>query len=165
MVKGKWIGIVLLVAASALAVLFLYPGEEKKVRKQFSLLAHYASKDEGEKILTMAGKMKNLEALFAESCRIEAPPYSLAGTFSRMEIANLSARARLHFGRLDLAFHDLAISFPDPGTAQVVLTGEAKGHSFRGGSVHEVREIECLLKKRDGQWLFVGWEIVEVLKR
>lgn len=165
MVKGKWLGFVLIVAAGVLAALFLFPGEEKKVKKQFSLLAHYVSKDEGEKILTMAGKMKNLESLFAESCRLTAPPYSLAGNFSAAEVAILAARTRLHFAYLAVTFHDLSISFPNPETAEVVLTGEVKGMSSRGASVHEVRELECLLEKKEERWLFRNWEIIEVLKR
>ena len=81
MVKGKWAVIVLVIAAGLLAAFSFFPGEEKKVKKQFSLLAHYASKDEEEKILAMARKMKNLESLFAESCEVTASPYSLAGAF------------------------------------------------------------------------------------
>ena len=102
----------------------------------------------------MARKMKNLESLFAESCEVTAPPYSLAGNFSRADLANLAARARLHFAHLTLTFHDLSVSFPDRETARVVLTGEVRGKSSRGAPVHEVREIECLLKKHQGEWLF-----------
>ncbi len=163
--KGKWIGIVLIVAAGSLAAVSLFPGEEKKVKKQFSLLAHYTSKDEEEKIPALGGKMRKLESLFAESCEVNAPPYSLAGNFSRPEIVTLAARARLHFTHLALTFHDLSVSFPDQETARVVLTGEARGTSSRGTPVQEAREIECLLKKQGDAWLFSKWETVEVLKR
>lgn len=165
MVKGKWAVTVLVIAAGVLAAFSLFPGEEKKVKKQFSLLAHHASKDEEEKILAMARKMKNIESLFAESCEVTAPPYSLAGSFSPADLANLAARARLNFSHLALTFHDLSVSFPDRETAQVVLTGEVRGKSSRGAPIHEVREIECLLKKYRGEWLFIRWEVVEVLKR
>ena len=165
MVKGKWAVTVLVIAAGLLAAFSLFPGEEKNVKRQFSLLAHYASKEEGEKILAMARKMKNLESLFAESCEVTAPPYSLAGNFSRADLANLPARARLNFSHLALTFHDLSVSFPDRETAQVVLTGEVRGKSSRGAQIHEVREVACLLKKHEGEWLFSRWEVVEVLKR
>jgi len=164
-VNGKWIVTALIIASGVLAAFSLFPGEEKKVKKQFSLLAHYASKDEEEKILAMARKMNSLESLFAESCEVTAPLYSLAGKFSRTDLASLASRARMHFAQLTLAFHDLSVSFPDPETAQVVLTGEMRGKSSRGTWVHEVREIECLLKKSQGEWLFNKWAIVEVLKR
>ena len=165
MVKRKWIGLILFIAAAALAAVFLPSGEEKKVKKQFSLFAHYFSKDEQESILAMAAKMKNLESLFAESCEVTARPYGQEGNLSRAELVNLAARARLYFSHLSLKFHDLSISFPDQETAQVVLTGEAKGKDFRGAPVQEAREIACLLKKQEGRWLFHKWEIVEVLKR
>jgi hypothetical protein len=113
----------------------------------------------------MARKMKNLESLFAESCEVTAPPYSLAGNFSRADLANLPARARLNFSHLALTFHDLSVSFPDRETAQVVLTGEVRGKSSRGAQIHEVREVACLLKKHEDEWFFSRWEVVEVLKR
>jgi hypothetical protein len=71
----------------------------------------------------------------------------------------------MHFVHLTLAFHDLSVSFPDRETAQVVLTGEVRGKSSHGAPVHEVREMECLLKKHQGEWLFNKWATVEVLKR
>jgi ketosteroid isomerase-like protein len=165
MVKGKGVVIALILASGVLAAFFLFSGEEKKVKKQFSLLAYYASKEEGEKILAMARKMKSLESLFAESCVVTASSYSLDGNFSRTDLANLATRSRMLFTHLTLTFHDLSVSFPDPQTAQVVLTGEVRGKSSRGTPVHEVREIECLLKKDQDGWLFSKWAIVEVLKR
>ena len=111
MVKGKWVLAVFAVTAGLLSALYLFPSEEKKIKNQFSLLAEYVSKEEGEKILAMAGKMRNLESLFAEPLAVKAPPYALSGTFTRSEIAGLVARARLHFSHLVLDFHDLSISF------------------------------------------------------
>ncbi len=165
MVKRKWVIIAVIISAAALAAFSLFPGEGKKVKKQFSLLAHYASKDEEENILAMARKMKSLESLFAESCEVTAPPYSLEGNFSRTDLAGMATRARMPFAHLTLSFHDLSVSFPDQETARVVLTGEVRGKSSRGTAVQEVREIECVLKKYQGEWLFRKWEIVEVLKR
>lgn len=165
MVKTKWLIAALIVALFAAGAVFLFPGEERKVRKHFSQLAHYVSKGEGEKILTMAGKMKSLESLFAERCRLTLPPYSLDGDFSGAEIANLTARARMPFAHLTLAFHDLSVSFPDPETAQARLTGEINGKPARGDTFREAREIACLLRKKEGRWLFSRIEVVEVLKR
>jgi hypothetical protein len=164
-VKRNGAVLLLIAAAGALAVFFLFPGEEKKVKKQISHFARYFSKEEKENIPAMAGKMRGLELLFTESCELAAPPYSLAGHFSRKEIVNLAARARLHFAGLSLKFHDLSVSFPDRETARVVLTGEAKGKTSGGTPFQDVREMECLLKKEEGRWRFARWEVVEVLKR
>jgi hypothetical protein len=165
MVKGKWVLTLLGVATGVFVAFSLFPGEETKVKKRFSLLAEYASKADGEKILAMAEKMRNLEFLFSEPCTVEAPPYALSGSFNRAEIAGLAARARLHFSYLTLEFHDLSVSFPEKETARAVLTGRVKGKTVSGEAVHEVREMECVLKKREGQWFFENWEVVEVLKR
>ncbi len=165
MVKGKWVFGILVVATGIYGAFSLFPSEEKRVKKQFALLAEYASKEEGEKILAMAGKMRNLEFLFSEPCTIEAPPYSLSGNFTRGEIGTLSARARLYFSHLTLEFHDLSISFPEKETAVTILTCRVKGKTMSGETVQEVREMEVLLKKDQDQWLFNHCEVVEVLKR
>ncbi len=165
MVNRKWVLVVVVAAAGIFGAFALFPSEETKVKKQFSLLAAYASKEEGEKILTMAEKMRNLEFLFSEPCEIEAPPYSLSGSLKRAEIAGLAARARMNFSHLTMEFHDLSLCFPEEGTARAVVTGRVKGRTISGESVHEVREMECVLKKSQDQWLFEHWGIVEVLKR
>jgi len=164
MVNRKW-AFAVVIAAAVFGAFTLFPSEETKVKKQFSLLAAYACKEEGEKILTMAEKMRNLEFLFSEPCEIEAPPYLLSGSLKRAEIAGLAARARLHFSHLTMEFHDLSLSFPEEGTARAVVTGKVNGETISGEAVHEVREIECILKKSQDQWLFERWGIVEILKR
>jgi len=165
MVNRKWALAVVVAAAGIFGAFALFPGEETKVKKQFSLLESYASKEEGEKILAMAEKMRNLEFLFSEPCEIEALPYSLSGSLKRGEIASLAARARMHFSHLTMEFHDLSVSFPEEGTAKAVVTGRVKGKTISGEEVYEVREMECVLKKNHDQWLFEHWGIVEVLKR
>ena len=50
-----------------LAVYYLLPSEEKKVRKQFDLLSQYFSKEQGEDLFSMANRMKNIGRLVAEN--------------------------------------------------------------------------------------------------
>jgi len=105
--------------------------------------------------------------LFAESCRGGgSSPIRLPGTFPGRRSAEFGARARFHFTHLSLTFHDLTVFFPNPETAEVVLTGGSQGAVFpRGYPFKRSGEIDCVLKKQEGRWLFNKWEIVEVLKR
>ena len=151
-----------------LAVLHLFPSEEKKVRKQFDLLSQYVSKEPGEDLFSMANRIKNIGRLFAEGCefKIEGDPlYSFSGNYSREEVSGYALRGRTYFSKLSLKFDDLQIGFPEKGMAKVSLTARLSGKSTAGENVDEARELECILKKIEKKWLFSSFEVVEVLKK
>jgi hypothetical protein len=151
-----------------LAVFYLFPSEEKKVRKQFDLLSQYVSKEPGEDLFSMANRIKNIGKLFAEGCefKIEGDPlYSFSGNYSREEVSGYALRGRTYFSKLSLKFDDLQIGFPEKAMAKVNLTARLSGKSAAGENVDEARELECILKRIEKKWLFSSFEVVEVLKR
>jgi hypothetical protein len=165
-VKIKTILIALLIVmVGILATVFFFPSEEKKVKKQFALLSEWVSKNPGESTFTMAHKVKSVGTLFAESCDLIAPAHSLSGTYTREEISSIALRGRAQFFDLSLKFYDLNISFPEKSVAKVNLTGTLTGKSTLGEYLDETRELDCLLKKIGKKWLFVQFEVIEVLKK
>jgi hypothetical protein len=159
-------GFVLL--AGILAVYYLLPSEEKKVKKRFDLLSQYVSKEPGEDLFSMANRVKNIGSLFADPSefKVEGDPfYSFSGSYSRGEISAYALRGRSYFSRLSLKFHDLKIEFPESGTARVDFTARLTGKSMGGEDVDEPREMRSVLKKVEKNWLFSGFEVVEVLKK
>ncbi len=151
-----------------LVIFYLFPSEEKKVRKQFDLLSQYVSKEPGEDLFSMANRVKNIGRLFTENCefRIEGDPlYSFSGNYSREEVSGYALRGRTYFTNLSLKFHDLKIEFPEKAAAKVNLTARLTGKSTTGENVDDTREFECILKKIEKKWLFSRFEVVEVLRR
>jgi hypothetical protein len=148
-----------------LAVLVLFPSEEKKVKKQLMAFSNVVSKDPGENVFTTARKAKEIVPLFDENCELIMPAQSVSSYFSQGEIASYLIRSRTHFSDLSLAFVDFSTSFPEKGTAKVVLTAKLKGKTVNGERVDETREVMSTLKKIKGKWLFAGFEVVEVLKK
>ncbi len=150
------------------AFFYLLPSEEKKVRKQFDLLSQYVSKQPGEDLFSMANRVKNIGRLFAENCefKIEGDPfYSFSGKYSREEVSGYALRGRTVFSNLTLKFHDVEVEFPEKGTAKVNLTARLTGRSTAGENVDEVRELLCVLKKIEREWLFSQFEVVQVLRK
>jgi hypothetical protein len=147
------------------AIFFFFPNEEKKVKKQFTLLSEWVSKDYGENTFIMAQKVKNIGALFMESCELEEPVHSLSGSYTRDEITGMALRGRAHFSNLSLKFYDLNISFPEKGVAKVTLTGKLTGKSTFGEYLDETRELAFQLRKIEKKWLFSRFEVVEVLRK
>jgi len=78
-------------------VLHLFPSEEKKIKKQFRLLAEWVSKEAGENPITMAYKIKKIETLFDGTCEFGIPLYSFSGNYTPEEITGYAARGRLSF--------------------------------------------------------------------
>jgi len=129
------------------------------------LLSQWASKDQEENILSLVQRGKSIGTLFDENCGLKVPPYSVDGRYTREEVTAYAVRARSQFSRLNLEFYDLNISFPEEGSAKVTLTGKLTGELQDKENVNEIRELECVLKKIEGKWLFSEFEVVEVLKK
>jgi hypothetical protein len=145
--------------------LYLFPSEEKKIKKQFRLLAEWVSKDPGENTLTTAYKIRNIGTLFDKSCEFEIPAYSFSGDYTPDDISGYAAQGRLLSSQLHLKFYDLAITFPENGIAKVTLTARLTGKLSVGDTLDETHELESVLKKTEKKWLFSRFEVVEVLKK
>jgi len=166
MVRFKNIVIGALVVVIGIGVtIYFFPSEEKKIKKQFRLLAEWVSKDSGENTFTMAYKVKNIGTLFDGTCEFEIPVYSFSGSYTPEEISGYAARGRLFCSQLYLKFYDLVIVFPEKGVAKVTLTAKLTGKSNVGEYIDETHELEFVLKKIEKRWLFSKFEVVEVLKK
>jgi len=155
----------LIVVAGIVLVITLIPSEEKSVKRQFHLLSEWVSKSSEENALTMLQKMKNIGTLFDEHCEMKIPDQSLSGSYTRQEVSTYAGTARSYVSQLDLKFYDLRIVFPEKEIARVNLTARLTGRSTAGERMDETRELECVLRKIDKQWLFSRIEVVEVLKK
>jgi len=158
------IGALVLVIGIGVAIYF-FPSEEKKIKKQFRLLAEWVSKEAGENTFTMAYKIKNIGTLFDGTCEFKVPVYSFSGSYTPEEISSYAARGRLFCSQLYLKFYDLVITFPEEGLAKVTLTAKLTGKLNVGEYIDETHELESVLKKIEKKWLFSKFEVVEVLKK
>ncbi len=156
---------VLIAIVGSVAVIAVFPSEERKVRKQFRLLSEWVSKPSEENAFTMLQKMRNVGGLFDEHCELETDYPSLSGSYTREEISTYVGSAHSHVSRLDLTFYDLQITFPEKGVAKATLTARLTGRSTTGEQMDETRELECLLKKIKKKWLFSQIDVIEVLKK
>lgn len=157
--------IVLMVVVGMVVMITLLPSEEKKVKKQFQLLSERVSKSPGENGVTLLQKIKNIGTMFDEHCEMKIPDQSVSGSYTRQEISTYAGSTRSYLSQLDLKFYDLHILFPENETARVNLTARLTGMSTAGERIDETRELECLLRKIDHQWLFRQIEVIEVLKK
>ncbi len=113
MVKAKHIlGVAVIIMAGILIGIHLSESEEKKVKKQFTLLSELNSKDPNENIITTAQKMKKIGALFDKQCELKTHLDYLSGTFTPEEIMTHWVQGRALFSTLSVHFSDLKTEFP-----------------------------------------------------
>ncbi len=155
----------IILVAGILIGIHLSESDEKKVKKQFTLLSELASKDRSESIIATAQKMQKIGPLFDNRCELKTHLDYLSGTFTPEEIMSHGARGRALFSRFSLHFSDLKIRFPAEGLAEATLTVRASGTLTDGQHLDEIHEVESTLKKIEKKWLFSSFWVVEVLKR
>ena len=155
----------IVIVAGILIGIHLSESEEKKVKKQFTLLSDLASKDQSESIIATAQRIQKIGVLFDKQCELKTHLDYLSGTFTPEEIMSHGARGRALFSRFSLHFSDLKIRFPAERLAQVTLTIRASGMLTDGQHLDETHEAESTLRKIEKRWLFSSFQAVEVLKR
>ncbi len=166
MVRKRYllIGMLMVILGIVIAIT-VFPSEEKRVKRQFSLLSEWVSKSPEENAFILLQKMRNIGSLFDEHCELKTDYPSLSGSYTREEISTYVGSARSHVSRLSLKFYDLQIVFPEKDVAKVTLTARLTGRFTAGEQMDEIRELECRLRKIEKKWLFGQIEVIEVLKK
>ena len=163
--KVRYIIIAAIIIVGIVAVRHFAQTDEKKVRKQFTLLSEWVTKESNESIVTTSYKVKHIATLFADPCSFKADLISFTGSYTPEEISGFAGRSRFHFSNLSLKFYDLDVSFPDKETAQVTLTATLTGETKRGEHADATHELEMVLTKAEDEWLFSYVEMIEVLQK
>jgi hypothetical protein len=140
-------------------------GEEGKVKKQFELLSEWVSKSPGEKPLTTARKIRNIETVFAGECTLSAHDDAYSGIYTPEGVSTRAAAIRSQLSKLAVRFYDFGIDISQEGLAKVRVTAIVSGTSRAGDHLEETHELSCILKKIEETWLFSRVEVVEVLKK
>lgn len=159
------IAVIFLALFAVFAVLYLFPSDRAKIRKQFETLSILVSKEKGESGIIMAYKVNALASLFADNCSFEFSQNYMAGEYSPEQITSHATKGRAQFSKISLTFYDIV---PDiqKDVAVVETTVRFNGEIKNSARfAEETREIQCRLNKIDGKWKFTSFKVVEVLRK
>jgi hypothetical protein len=151
--------------AVIVAVVYLFPTDTRRVKRQFQTLANSVAKTPEETNLIMVRKLNKIKMALAETCQFRDPAHDFSGEYAREEIVQRAAGVRSHFSKLDLKFVDLQVTFPQPGAAAVTTTATVTGTTTEGEAFAETHELECTLQNIEGSWLLTEVTVVEVLQK
>lgn len=165
MIPGNKLLFILTAAVLAVVLFFfLFPNQEKEVKKQLNRLSRYASKQQDEPTLTSLTTSAKIGKLFAETSILKIKNPGIEGSFSRKEIMDRVTMARNAFGDLNVSFYDIDIRFPGETTAEAVLTMRMLG-KLGTEDFADVQEVRFGLEKTDRKWLINEVEFIEVLEK
>nr|WP_320012324.1 hypothetical protein [uncultured Desulfobulbus sp.] len=146
------IGIAVVVAISL--GLMLWPGDKRAIRKQVSQMEQLASKNQNEKTLDSLFRARKLAQLFQDPSVLAIQYADSNGEFSRKDIQDRILLARKTFTQVKVSAHDLNIRLTGKGYASLLGTLKIKG-TGEGSDIGEVQELEAILQKVNGDWLFI----------
>lgn len=144
---------------------FSAESEEELIRKQFEAVAELLRKEKAEGVIVAAANMQKLGRYFAPVTRIEIEGLNwMSGDLDREAIIRHAFRGRSMFERLsiDFALHEFGIQGEN---ATVLFTVSLSGQWRNGGTMREARELEAVLNKSSGKWLFTSCRINELIKK
>ncbi|MDH3976038.1 MAG: hypothetical protein OEV42_17320 [Deltaproteobacteria bacterium] len=164
----KVVKIAIALVSLAVAGFFIYSyfmSDEKKVIKRLVRLSELVSKEGEEPAVIMAGRIRGVGDLFAETCRFSSDARNMSRTFRPDEITSHTASARANFLKLSIKFYDMNVSFPGDKAALVSLTAILSGVTKSEALFDEIHELEVELVHVEKKWLIRRITAVEVLEK
>ena len=139
--------------------------EEDLIREQFQAVAQLLTKEKKEGVIVAAANMQKLGSFFCPvtHVQIEGLPW-INGALDRESIIRHAFRGKSMFDRLriDFSLHEFGIHEEN---ATVLFTVTLSGTLRNGEKVTEARELEAVLNRESGKWLFQSCRINELIKK
>ena len=163
-------GLVVLLGFLAVGVFLCFhffsgKSEEDLIREQFESVARLLRKEKKEGVIVAAANMQKLGGYFCPVTHVEIPEVSwLSGDLDREAVIRHAFQGRSFFDRLE--FHFALREFGIHGeNATVLFTVTLSGTLRNGDRITEARELEAVLNKESGKWLFLSCRVNELIKK
>ena len=139
--------------------------EEDLIREQFAGIAELLSRNKKEGVIVAAANMQKLGSFFCPvtHVEIEGLPW-MNGDLDRETVIRHAFRGKSMFDRLrvDFAVYEFGIH---GNNATVLFTVTLSGTLRSGDKITEARDLEAVLNKDSGKWLFQSCRINELIRK
>ncbi len=154
-----------------LAILFLVggailllPSDEEKIRDNLSSLAEYCSTPKEEPLIETLQKADSAAKLCTAPCRVHIESLKIEREFSQKEITDHILMLKKRLSNTGFSFQDTVVDIPDEGRGELITTLRLNGESV-DGRFTDAYEISITVDKKDGDWLFSSFTVVEFMKK
>ncbi len=101
----------------------------------------------------------------ADPCKLSLDASGISGAYAPAEMAQLVVRFQSQVHQARLSFHDIKITLPESGAAEIACTGQLKGLTLSRERLDEFRELKIEASKIDGKWKFTRFKTIEALEK
>ncbi len=144
--------------------IYLLPSDEKKIRNNLASLAEYCSSGKKESVIETLKKVTLAAKLCTDPCKVHIESLKSEGEFSQKEISDRLLMLKKRLPDTTFSFQDTAINISDKNRAEVITTLR-----LNGGSVDDrftdAYEMDITVVKKDGDWHFSSFTVVEFIKK
>lgn len=149
---------------SGLLLFWLLPNDEKAIRKNLQQLAEYCSFTEGEGTIATLSSVGKAAKLCSDPCAVDVESFDIKRTFIRKEFSNHLLMIKRMLPDTNFTFSDTQINFPQENKALVTTTLFLRGNT-KNQRFTDAYELDIVVQKTDGKWLFSSFTVVEFMER
>lgn len=153
------------IAAVAVFLIFFVDWEARAVKKHLRSVAKEMTWSPADSELTMASRIKHVQAKIAENCQVEIPTYELSVAVSRKDVPAYMMMAKNHFKTLSVELKDLKVESVQLPQARAVATAYVKATDASGQPDDRVLPLEFTLQKVEKKWEITSANEMQVLEK
>ncbi len=152
---------ILLVVAGAV---FFWPSDEKKIKSNLNSLAEYCSSEKEEPVLATLRKAAQAAKLCTAPCTVHIESFKIDRALSHKEFTDQFLMMKKRLPNTIFSFHDSIIDIAGEKKAAVTTTLRLNGETI-DEKFTDAYEINITVEKKDGDWLFSAFTVVEFMKK
>jgi hypothetical protein len=145
-------------------VIFFLPGDEKKIRANLTSLAEYCSSEKEEPVFDTLQKAALAAKLCSDPCTVKFETFKIDREFSQKELTDRLLMMKKRLPNTSFSFHDTVIDIVDDHRAEVITTLRING-KIVDQQFTDAYELDITVDKKDGDWRFSSFTVVEFMKK
>jgi len=144
--------------------IFFLPSDEEKIRDNLDSLAEYCSSVKQEPVVETLQKAALAAKLCTDPCKAYIESFTIDREFSQKELTDQILMLKKRLANTNFSFQDTVVDIPNGGRAEVITTLSLDGESV-DGRFTDAYEMNITVDKKDGDWRFSSFTVVEFMKK
>lgn len=166
MVTKKYVTAGLIIAAAGVAAWLLsVDWEARAIKKQLRSLEQEMTWAPADSELTMASRIRKIQAMIAEDCQVEIPAYEISKSVRQDDVPTYLMMAKNYYKHLSVKFKDLKVESIRLPQASVLTTAYVKATTADGQSHDEALLLKFFLQKVEKKWQITAVQEIPVLEK
>lgn len=153
-----------IVLVAVVTVILLRPSDEKKIVKNLELMGEYCTTESQESGIVTLQKTSRAAKLCTDPCKVQVESFDVDQEFNRKEITNHIMMMKKRLVGTTFTFQDTVFVNLTDDRAELTTTLRLNGKTV-DGRFTDAYELQITVVKREGDWLFSSFTVVEFMER